>query len=212
MICLQENVCFLHDIQLQGLCVSLPVYIYGYVSEKGGVCIRPVICVLHAVCERVTRLYQSHRICSLPSVCLSLASISTPQSFICDFFCRVIQSKSKLVLSTVYWSTNKYLSVIYQTDLLIYNAAVAAFWLNPALTWGGCCSFSVAFIPPCWSSWTEVSCCTLCRVVWAVLMNAVLCLVSSQGRKRGGFPAPKPQPCVPGNPPQSYLILTPCLT
>lgn len=191
------------------VCHWLCVYIYIWLCEweTGSVYTRPVI-----LCERVTGLYQSHRICSLPSVCLLLTSISTPQSFICDFFCRVIQSKSKLVLSTVYWSTNKYLTVIYQTDSLIYNTAVAALWLNPALTWGGCCSFSLAFIPPCRSNWTEVSCCTLCRAVRAVLMNAALCLDSSQGCKRGGFPATKPQPCIPVNPAQSYLILTPYLT
>lgn len=42
MICLQENVCFLHNIQLQGLCVSPPVNIR--VCEKDGVC--AWLCVL----------------------------------------------------------------------------------------------------------------------------------------------------------------------
>lgn len=48
MICLQENVCFQHDIQLQGLCVSLPVNIH--VCEKDGVCACLLICVFQTVC------------------------------------------------------------------------------------------------------------------------------------------------------------------
>lgn len=159
------------------LCIYMPMWV------------RKEECVYaqSSVCERVTGLYQSHRICSLPSVCLSLASISTPQSFICDFFCRVIQSKSKLVLSTVYRSTNKYLSVIYQTDILIYNAAVAAFWLDSALTWKGgrgwggllvfCCLHPA--LPAKLDRGVVLH--AVHAVVWAVLMNAVLCLVSSQG-------------------------------
>lgn len=47
MICLQENVCFLHDIQLQGLCVSPPVCVS--VCDYKCVCMPSHLCVTDCV-------------------------------------------------------------------------------------------------------------------------------------------------------------------
>lgn len=47
MICLQENVCFLHDIQLQGLCVSPPVCVS--VCDHKCVCVPSHLCVTDCV-------------------------------------------------------------------------------------------------------------------------------------------------------------------
>lgn len=74
----------------------------------------------------------------------------------------------------------------------------------------GRCLFSVSFLLPWLPGWTEKWCRIPWRAVWAVVMNIVLCRASSQGGKWRGFP--KPQPRVPGNPPQSNLISTPCLS
>lgn len=113
------------------VCECRCLCIYVYVCEKDGVCLCLCMCVLQTVWKGQKTLSITQHL--LTSFCLSLASVLSPQSFTSDFFCKVIQSKSKLVLSTVYWSKNKYLSAIYKMQLLIYKAAVVL-WLNPALT------------------------------------------------------------------------------
>ena len=87
------------------VCVTVCVYTRVCVCEAEGVCACLVICVLQTVCERVTGLYQSHRICSLPSSLSVSRLILTPALLhFFFFFWEVVQSKSKPVLSTVYWS------------------------------------------------------------------------------------------------------------
>lgn len=96
MICLQENVCFLHNIQLQGLCVSPPVNIR--VCEKDGVC--AWLCVLKS--HKPLSIMQS---LSTSFLAVRLSPQSNPHTpSLLFFFWEVVQSKSKLVLSTVYWS------------------------------------------------------------------------------------------------------------
>lgn len=75
MICLQENVCFLHDIQLQGLCVSPPVYIRVCVWERGSVCMPSHLCFTDCV-------WKGHRPLSITQNLLTsfLAVCLSPQS------------------------------------------------------------------------------------------------------------------------------------
>lgn len=102
----------------------------------------------------------------------------------------------------VYWCLNP----DYKGSL---TSAKVLFIPKPKFNIRGCCSFSISFLLPRLPGCTEAWCCMLWRAVWTVVMNIVPCLGSSQGGKWRGFS--KPQPHVHGNPPQSHLILTPCL-
>lgn len=68
MICLHENVCFLHNIQLQGLCVSPPVN--KRVCEK--VCEHAKSSVLQRECVKGSQASINHtEFSSFPPHCLS---------------------------------------------------------------------------------------------------------------------------------------------
>lgn len=86
------------------VCVCHRLCIYVYVRKC--VWMPSYLCVTGCVCERVTAVYQSPRIYSLPSS-LSFLCLKNPFYFI-HFFSswEVVQSKSKLVLSTVYCYCN----------------------------------------------------------------------------------------------------------
>lgn len=114
-------------------------------------------------------------------------------------------------VSKVRWLADKWfwLSTLYYEGSLTSTKCFSV--PKPNFDEGARSLFSVDLLLLWMTGWTEAWWCMLWRAVWILEMNTVLCLASSQGGKRRGFPAPKPQPCVPGNPPQSHLILTPCL-
>lgn len=96
-----------------------------YASEKDGVCACLVICELQAVCDRVTGLYQSYRICFLPH-CLSPSPQSNPHTPPLVIFSGK-QSNPNLnwcchCLLELRHSTNKYLNVIYKRKTYSYAA------------------------------------------------------------------------------------------
>lgn len=73
MICLQENVCFLHDIQLQGLCVSPPANMCVCVCGKDDVSVPCHLCFTD--CVELTVLSITQKFAHFLPRFLSLASI-----------------------------------------------------------------------------------------------------------------------------------------
>lgn len=112
----------LYTISNYRACVCHRLWICVWKTE----CVHALLFVCYRWCRRVTGLYQSYTICSLPS---SVSQLNlTPCSF-CSlfFFWEVVQYKSKLVLSTVYWSCN----TVQINTLVLFTNQTCSYKLQP---------------------------------------------------------------------------------
>ena len=122
MICLQENVCFLHDIQLQGLCVSPPVN----TSQRKTECVHASSSVNYRLCVTGSQAFINHtEFASFLTVCL-------PRLYLTLSLLHLLFFPGKPSNPNLNWcchcllelrhSTNKYLNVIYKRKTNSYAA------------------------------------------------------------------------------------------
>lgn len=128
MICLQENVCFLHSILLQGLCVSPPVNMC--VREWWSMPCR--LCFTGRVEE--VQAFINQTIYSLPSLLSSPLPQPNPKSFslltffyFSLFFFSLESCPIQIQTEAVYWvcdtpQINTY-ALFTKMDFLVYNVA-----------------------------------------------------------------------------------------